>query len=82
MVIGYLVDEFTCTPYLQSGLLLAPTFILGSPGKVLSLTLTFPWNLGFEDYSFLDQAVADFEQGFDSIFTDSSKTLELEHILV
>ena len=34
-----------------------------------------PW---CEDYAFLDQAVADFEQGLDSILTDSLKTLELD----
>ena len=31
-----------------------------------------------EDYAFLDQAVADFEQGLDSILTDSLETLELD----
>ena len=30
-----------------------------------------------EDYFFLDQAVADFEQGLDSILTDYIKTPEL-----
>ena len=30
------------------------------------------------DYSFLDQAVADFEQGLDLILTDSLKTPELD----
>ena len=30
-----------------------------------------------EDYSFLDQAVADFEQGLDSIIIDSTETPEL-----
>ena len=33
---------------------------------------------GCEDYAFLDQAVADFEQGLDSILTDSLKTPELD----
>ena len=33
---------------------------------------------GCEDYAFLDQAVSGFEQGLDSILTDSLKTLELD----
>ena len=33
---------------------------------------------GCEGYSILDQAVADFEQGHDSIVTDSVKTWELD----
>ena len=33
---------------------------------------------GCEDYSFLDQAVADFEQGLDSILTDSTMIPELD----
>ena len=33
---------------------------------------------GCEDYVFLDQAVADFEQGLDSILTDSFETPELD----
>ena len=54
---------------------LVPTFILGS--LVSSLT-HFPLELGCEDYSFLDQAMADFEQGLDSILTDSLETPELD----
>ena len=46
-------------------------------GKVSSLT-NFPLEPGCEDYSFLDQAVADFEQGFDSILTNSIETLGLD----
>ena len=45
-------------------------------GKVSSPT-QFPLETVLEDYSFLDQAVVDFEQGLDSILTDSFKTLEL-----
>ena len=52
VVIGYQVDEFTCTH--------------------------FSLELGCEDYSFLYQAMADFEQGFDSILTDSLETPELD----
>ena len=38
----------------------------------------FPLEPGCEGYAFLDQAVADFEQGLDSILTDSFETLELD----
>ena len=64
-------------PGLQSGLWPAPTFILGSPSKVSSLT-HFNLEPEGEDYAFLDQTVADFEQGLDSILTDSLETLELD----
>ena len=37
-----------------------------------------PLEPGCENYAFLDQAVADFEQGLDSILTDSLETLELD----
>ena len=37
----------------------------------------FPLEPGREDYAFLDQAVADFKQGLDSILTDSLDTPEL-----
>ena len=37
-----------------------------------------PLEPGCEDYSFLEQAVADFEQGLDSILTNSLKTPELD----
>ena len=46
-------------------------------GKVSSLK-HFLLEPGCEDYSFLDQALAEFELGSDSILTDSIKTLELE----
>ena len=49
----------------------------GFMGKVSSLT-HFPLEPGCEDFSFLDQAVADFEQGLDSILTDSLETAELD----
>ena len=38
----------------------------------------FPLEPGCEDYAFLDQAVADFKQGLDSILTDSLRTLEMD----
>ena len=62
---------------LLSGLLLIPIFILGSQVRCHHWP-TFPWNQGCEDYSFLNQAVADFEQGLVSILTDSIKTPELD----
>ena len=54
-----------------------PHIYPGFTGKVSSLT-HFPLEPGCEDYAFLDQAVADFEQGLDSILTDSLETLELD----
>ena len=65
------------TPGLQSSLLPTPTFIPGFTGKVSSLT-HFPLEPGCEDYAFLDQAIADFEQSLNSIFTNSLRTLELD----
>ena len=49
----------------------------GFTGKVSSLT-HFPLEPGCKDYAFLDQGVADFKQGLDSILTDSLETLELD----
>ena len=49
----------------------------GFTDKVSSLT-HFPLEPGCEDYSFLDQAVADFEQGLDSILTDSLQIPEFD----
>ena len=75
VVIGYQVDKFTCTWSAER--FVAHSHIYpGFTGKVSSLT-HFPLEPGCEDYAFLDQAVADFEQGLDSILTDSLKTLEL-----
>ena len=71
MVIGYQVDEFTHT--WSAELFVAHSNIYpGFTGKVSSLT-HFSLEPGCED-----QAVADFEQGLDSILTDSLKTLELD----
>ena len=76
MVIGYQVDEFTCTWSAEQ--FVANSHIYpGFTGKVSSLT-HFPLELGCEDYSFLDQAIADFEQGLDFILTDSLETPELD----
>ena len=76
VVIGYQVDEFTHTWSAEQ--FVAHSHICpGFTGKVSSLT-HFPLEPGCEDYAFLDQAVADFEQGLDSILTDSLKTPELD----
>ena len=76
VVIGYQVDEFNHVWSVAQ--VVAHTYIYcGIRGKVSSLT-HFLLKLGFEDYSFLDQIVADFEQGLDSILTDSIETLELD----
>ena len=38
----------------------------------------FPLEPGYEDYAFLDQAVANFKQGLNCILNDSLETLELD----
>ena len=76
VVIGYQVDGFTHT--WSTEWFVAHSHIYpGFTGKVSSLT-HFPLEPGCEDYSFLDQAVADFEQGLVSILTDSIETPKLE----
>ena len=76
VVIGYQVHEFTRT--WSAEWFVAPSHIYPAfTGKVSSLT-HFPLEPGCQDYAFLDQAVADFEQGLDSILTDSLKTPELD----
>ena len=76
VVIGYQVDEFTCT-WSAEQFVAHSHIYAGFTGKVSSLT-HFPLEPGCEDYAFLDQAVADFEQGLDSILTDSLETPELD----
>ena len=76
VVIGYQVDDFTHTwsaEWFVAHSHIYPGFI----GKVPSLT-HFPLEPGCEDYAFLDKAVADFEEGLDSILTDSLETPELD----
>ena len=74
VVIGYQVDEFTCTWSAEQ--FVAHSHIYpGFTGKVSSIT-QFPLEPWCEDYSFLDQAVANFEQGLDSILTNSLETPE------
>ena len=76
VVIGYQVDESTRTWSAEQ--FVAHSYIYPwFTGKVSSLS-HFPLEPGCEDYAFLDQAVADFEQGLDSIPTDSLETLELD----
>ena len=76
VVIGYQVDEFTHT--WSAEWFVAHSHIYpGFTGKVSSLTY-FPLEPRYEDYAFLDQAVADFKQGLDSILTDSLETSELD----
>ena len=76
MVIVYQVDALTCTwsgEQFVAHSHLYPAFT----GKVSSLTHSH-LEPGFEDYSFLDQAVADFEQGLDSILNNSIETPQLD----
>ena len=76
VVTGYQVDEFTHTWSAEQFLAhshIYPWFT----GKMSSL-IQFPLELGCEDYSFLDQTMAAFDQGLDSILTDSLETPELD----
>ena len=76
VVIGYQVDEFTHT-WSAEPFVPCSHIYPGFTGKMSSLT-HFSLEPGCEDYAFLDQAVADFEQGLDSILTDSLETPELD----
>ena len=75
VAIGYQVVEFTCT-WSAEWFVAHSQIYPGFTGKVSSLT-HFSLEPGCENYAFLEQAVADFEQGLDSILTDSLKTLNL-----
>ena len=79
VVIGYQVDEFTCT-WSTEQFVACSHIYPGFTGMVSSLT-HFPLEPGCEDYAFLDQAVADFEKGLDSILSDSLETPELDTFL-
>ena len=59
LVIGYQVDEFTHSLSVE-WFVAHSYFYPGFMGKVSSLN-HLPLELGCEDYSFLDQSVADFE---------------------
>ena len=76
VVIGCQVDEFTYTWSAEQFVACCHIYP-GVTGKVSSLT-HFPLEPGCEDYAFLDQAVADFKQGLDSILTNSLETPELD----
>ena len=76
VVIGYQVDKFTHT-WSAEQFVACSHIHPGFTCKVSSLT-HFPMELGCEDYSFLDQVMADFEQGLDSTLTDFLETLELD----
>ena len=76
VAIGYQVDEFTCT-WSTEWFVACSHIYPGFTGKVSSLT-HFPLEPGCEDYAFLDQAVAEFKQGLDSILTDSLETPDLD----
>ena len=76
VVIGYQVDEFTHT-WSVEWFVTHSHIYPGSTGKVSSLA-HLPLGPGCEDYSFLDQAVADFEQSLNSILTDSIETPEMD----
>ena len=76
VVIRYQVDEFTHN-WSAEQFVACSHICPGLTGKVLSLTHIL-LELGCEDYSFLDQAVADFEQGLVSILTNSPETPELD----
>ena len=74
VVIGCQVNEITCT--WSAECIIAQSHIYsGFIGKVSTLT-HFPFEPHFEDYSFLNQAVKDFEHGLDSILTGSVNTPE------
>ena len=76
VMIGYQVDGFTyiwSAEQFVANLHIYPKFV----GKVSSHK-HFPPEPGCEDYSFLDQAVADFEQGVHSILPDCLETPELD----
>ena len=74
--IGYQLDEFTHT-WSAEQFVGHSDIYPGFTGKVSSLN-HFLLELGCENYSFLDQAMTDFEQGLDSILTDSHETPELD----
>ena len=74
MVIGYQIDDFTHTWSAEQ--FVACFHIYPGLTDKMSSVSHFPLEPGCEDYTFLDQAVADFEQGLNSILTVSIETLE------
>ena len=75
-VIGYEVDEFTHT-WSAEHFVACSHIYPGFTGKMSSL-IQSTLEPGLEDYSFLDQSVADIGQGLDSILTDSIETPKLD----
>ena len=76
VVTGYQVDEFTHTRSAEQ--FVGHSHIYpGFTGEVSPL-IHFALEPGCEDYSFLDQAVADFQQGLDSILNDSIESPEFD----
>ena len=75
VVKGYQVSKFT--HLVGKHFVVLSHIYSGFMGNVSSLT-PFSLEAGCEDYSFLDQAVVDFEQDLDSILNDSTETLELD----
>ena len=74
VLIWYQVDKFTHTWSTEQ--CVAHSHIYpGVIGRVSSLN-HFPLERGCKDYSFLDQALADFKKGLDIILTDSIETPE------
>ena len=76
VVIGYQIDEFAHIWFTEQFVAYSHIYP-GFMGKMSSLN-HFPLELGCEDYSFLGQEIAYFEQGLVSILTDSIETLELD----
>ena len=77
LVIGYHVDAVYSHLVCRVQFVAHSHIYPGLTGKVSSLTHC-TLEPGCEDYSFLDQTVADFEQGLDSILTNSLETQELD----
>ena len=76
VVIGCQLDQFVCILSVECFIAWSHIY-LAFTGKVSTLT-HFPLEQGREDYSFLDQAVKDFEHGLDSICTGSVDIPEME----
>ena len=76
VVIVYQVDEFTHA-WSAEQFVAHSHIYLGFTSKMSSLT-HFLLEPGCEDYSLLDQVVADFEQVLDSILTNSIESPELD----
>ena len=76
VMIGCQVDEFTCT-WSAYSLNVRSHIYPGLTGKVSTLT-HFTLEPVCDDYSFLEQAVKDFEYGLNSILMDAANMPKLE----